>query len=197
VSVETRGLQRLLELTPITAPDYALLVSRLAAAYAELARGTSGRTAFEARRDAIKNYTLLMTLDNHQYLPEAYYYAGLENELAGHRADAQRLYDELIRRAPDSRFAPFAYFALGELSFTDDAADPLTIERAWEAYQTVLTYPSPSNVLRPDALLRLAEISDREGDVATSEALTERLQREFPTSAAATRWKSRSVNPEP
>jgi tetratricopeptide (TPR) repeat protein len=165
IITELQGLVSLFDATPPTAPDRPLLARRIADTYAELARAAVGTpVATNAHKSSAKYYAVL-TGEHPSYadLDEAYYYAALEHELAGDKANARRAYYELIKKSPGSKLIPFAYFAFGEMFFVDAETDPSKYQLAEQAYREVLKYPPVRNVLYVEAHKRLAEINLRLG----------------------------------
>ena len=75
-------------------------------------------------------------------IDEAYYYLGLEHELAGDLINARRSYYELIKNAPASRFVPYAYFAFGEVFFHEAKSDPSKWDLAKQSYVEVMKFAS-------------------------------------------------------
>jgi TolA-binding protein len=168
VVTELQGLDALFTATPPNAPDRPVLARRIADTYAELSRVADGAVAANARRTSQKYYEVLTTeYPQYAQLDEAYYYVGLEHELAGNASSARRSYYELIRRFPSSRLIPFAYFAFGELFFAEADADPSKDQLAEQAYREVLKYPPAQNALYTEAQRRLAEIGMRKKAATT------------------------------
>ena len=158
---ELQALERLLAAMPSTSPDRPAVVRRLAESYAELGRGGNARTASAARASALKYYELLTTFPQYPHIDEAFYYAGLEQERAGNLTSARRCYYELIKRSPQSKLIPLAYFAFGEMFNTEGMSDPSKNDLAVQAYTEVLKYPPPSNTVYDDAKTRIAEVKAR------------------------------------
>jgi hypothetical protein len=161
LTTELQSLEALLAATASNAPDRPILVRKLADTYGELGRVTGGAVATNAHRMAAKYYDLLVAESAQSQLDEAYYYAGLEHELAGNPSGARRSYYELIKRSPSSRLIPFAYFAFGEIFLAEADADPSKDQLAEQAYREVLKYPPARNALYVEAQRRLAEIGMR------------------------------------
>lgn len=78
-------------------------------------------------------------------------------EERGERADARKLYYELIRNHPRSQLVPLAYLAFGELFALEAQADPSKNELARASYQEVAKYPPPENVAYAYAVARLGD----------------------------------------
>lgn len=188
VVTETHGLESLFAVTSVGSPDRGSLARRLAEDYAELGRTLSGSSANEAHQKALSYYELVTTeAPQHPNVDEAYYYAGLEHEIAGDLRSARKSYYELIVHAPNSKLIPLAYFAFGENFYAEAVDDPSKNDLAVQAYLEALKYPPPGNVIFADTLFRLGEVYDRKGETAKASAMFARLQRDFPTSEAATR----------
>ncbi len=187
--VETQQLERLLEVTPPSAPDRGVMLRRLAENYVELSRslardGKSG--APEARAKAIACYDrLVREVPAYPQIDEALYFAGLERELGGDWRSARATYYDLIKRAPNSKYIPHAYFAFGEMFFDEAKSDPAKLDLASQAFLEVVKYPAPQNGVMADALLRLGQIADAKGNAARAANWYQRLKRDFPASEAA------------
>ena len=155
---ETQGLENLLAATAANAPDRPQLLRRLAENYADLRKqGEPGASA-----KAIRHYAeLVRTYPTYAQIDEAYYYLGLEYELAGDMNNARRTYYELIKNAPSSKYVPYAYFAFGELFFHEAKMDPSKWDLAKQAYMEVMKFPSP---IASDAACRLGLVFDAQGD---------------------------------
>ena len=162
IITELQALESLFAATTSSSPDRPALIRRLAEEYAELSRSIDGETGARAHAFALKYYELL-TVDHPHYalVDEAYYYAALEYELAGDFRDARRLYFELIKRSPNSKLIPFAYFAFGEIFFAEAKVDPPKDDLALQAYAEVLKYPAANNAVYADAKRRIGEIKAR------------------------------------
>ena len=158
---EIQALEGLFAATPATSPDRPALVRRLAEEYAELARSGDARTAAAAHASALKYYTLLTTFPQYPQMDEAFYYEGLEHELAGNLPNARRCYYELIKRSPQSKLIPLAYFAFGEMFNAEAMSDPSKNDLAVQAYTEVLKYPPPANTVYADAKTRIGEVKAR------------------------------------
>jgi hypothetical protein len=66
---------------------------------------------------------------------------------------------ELFQKFPNSCHIPKAYYAFGELFFAASAKDPAQLELAKRAYEEVLKYPPPENLLYGYAHYKLAFVS--------------------------------------
>ena len=159
---ELQALLNLLAATQASAPDRPALIKRLAEGYAELSHSADVPTATSAHRSALKFYEQLATeYPKDPQVDEAYYYAGLEHEMAGDPRSARRSYYELIKTSPQSKLIPLAYFAFGEMFYTEAANDPSKDDLALQAYAEVLKYPPRGNVVYADAQRRVSEVKAR------------------------------------
>ncbi|MFO0663832.1 MAG: tetratricopeptide repeat protein, partial [Polyangiaceae bacterium] len=96
----------------------------------------------KARLKAIENYTLLVNdYPNYPALDEVLYYLAYEYEQASDLSNARRVYYDLIKKRPDSKYVPNAYLAFGELFFNEAQGDPSKWDLARDAYQEVIKYP--------------------------------------------------------
>jgi TolA-binding protein len=185
---EVQGLERLLSTVQKTAPDRPQLLRRIAEDYIELARTSDGSARSDARRKAIDAYETIVN-DHASYgqLDEVRYFLGLEHELGGNPTKARAAYYDLIRSHPNSKYIPLAYFGFGELFFEEAKNDASKNELAVQAYNEVLKYPA--NAVLPDALQRLAQTHERQGDPVKAKAMLDKLLRDHPESEAAQRAK--------
>jgi len=158
---ELQGLESLFAATQSTSPDRPAVARRLADDYAELARSGNPQTVSSAHASALKYYELLTTVPQYPQMDEAFYYAALEHELAGNMSAARRSYYELIKRSPQSKLIPLAYFAFGEMFNTEAMTDPSKNDLAIQAYAEARKYPAPGNPIYADALRRIAEVKAR------------------------------------
>jgi tetratricopeptide (TPR) repeat protein len=169
---EIQGLEAMFATMATTAPDRPEVARRLAEDYAELARGEGASAAAAAHKKALSYYELIAR-DHPQYahIDEAYYYAGLEHELAGNTSAARRAYYELIKTSPTSKLIPLAYFAFGEMFFAEAEADPsqgdVKNDLAEQAYREVVKYPPPGNAVHAEAKRRLVETAARRAAAKT------------------------------
>ena len=155
---ETQALEKLLAATAANAPDRPALLRRIAEGYADLRKqGEGGASA-----KAIQSYTeLVKTYPTYAQVDEAFYYLGLEQELAGDLMNARKSYYELIKRSPSSKYVPYAYFAFGEMFFHEAKGDPSKWDLAKQAYTEVMKFPSP---IASDAACRMGLVFDAQGD---------------------------------
>ena len=162
VVTELDALVKLFGATQASAPDRPALIKRIADTYAELSQSADVRVTASGHRNALKFYELLATdYPSDAQVDEAYYYAGLEHELAGDLRNARKAYFNLIKNAPQSKLVPLAYFAFGEMFYAEAASDPSKDDLALQAYAEVLKYPPPRNVVYADAQRRVSEVKTR------------------------------------
>jgi tetratricopeptide (TPR) repeat protein len=162
VVTETQALENLASTTAMNSPDRPQLLRRLAEDYVELRRtGARGASA-----KAIQHYTSLVTsYPSYAQVDEAYYYLGLEYENTNDLSNARRSYYELIKRAPSSKYVPYAYYAFAEMFYAEAKSDPSKWDFAKQAYTEVIKYSSP---LQGTAYCRLAAVSEAQGDPQTA-----------------------------
>jgi TolA-binding protein len=185
---EIQGLDRLLSTVQKNAPDRPQLLRRIAEDYIELARTSDGTARGDARRKAIDAYeTIAADHPTYALLDEVRYYLGLEHELGGNLTKARSTYYDLIKSHPNSKYIPLAYFAFGEMFFEEAKNDASKNDLAVQAYNEVLKYPA--NTVLPDALLRLAQTHERQGDPVKAKSYLDKLLRDHPDSEAAQRAK--------
>ena len=193
MQTEVQDVERLLAQTPKSAARRAPLLRRIAEIYVELARTAQGATRAEASHKAIAAYEAILT--NHQsdygWIDEVRYYLGLEYELVGDFFNAHATQHNLIMTAPHSQLIPLAYFSIGEVLFSEGAANPTRNDLALEAYAKVLKYPLPMNTVYAEALLRLAQTHERKGNPTAAKSFLDQLLHDFPHSDAAERAKER------
>jgi TolA-binding protein len=189
--VEIQQLKGLLELTSKESPERPRILRRLAENYTELA-WAAPRESESARTYASQYYTTLVKEHRtHCAAPpekgcadEALYYLGLELELLGNYDMARKNYFMLVRDFPQSTFVPYAYFAFGELFFSEGMkGDPSKLPLAEQAYEKVTQFTD--SPVAPEALLRLAQMADAAGDVAKAERYRTRASTMMPAYAPA------------
>ena len=182
---EIQGLETLFRNTPRPAPDRVRIARRLAEAYVELEKSARGeqtqaqaaknqdeqrRSADLVRRargKAIAYYTLIKNqYPSYKSLDEVLYYLAYEHEQGGDLGNARKVYYELIKKAPTSRYVPSAYLAFGELFFGEAQADATKFELAKQAYEEVIKYPPPDNQMFGYAHYKLAYVHWNQGDFA-------------------------------
>jgi hypothetical protein len=175
VVTELNGLERLVDAAAKDSPERVRLLHRVAEDYVELRSAAmrdqlrlAGSAAEQAHAQASGAGT--QAVAHYQLLLEGYptygdrddAFFGLAIEY-GWRNDLKRLRENLfyvIQEAPRSRHIPLAYFAFGEMFFSEVASDPSKKPLAVAAFKEVLRYPSPPNralCLSRERLARLAE----------------------------------------
>ncbi len=191
VLTEVQQLERLLDTTKPSSPERGQLRRRIAEDYNELAQTSSGPDAARARSKSIEHYTgIVNETPSYALLDEVLYFRGLAFELNGDLKNARSSYYELIRRMPQSKLIPLAYFAFGEMFFGEAAADALKNELAKQAFSEVLKYPAADNPVFAEALLRLGQTYLRMKDDAEAKKMFDRLARDFAGSPAAAQLPS-------
>jgi TolA-binding protein len=157
---------------------------QLADAYCELARVSDHTWEATVRKEAIARFETLITMfPTYNALDEAYYYLGVEREIARDLTGARRSYYDLVAKRPQSPLVPAAYFAFGEMFWNEAHADPTKYDLAEQAFKEVMKYTGAALV--PDALMRLAQIYEKKGDTQKAQETWAKLKREHPQSAAA------------
>ena len=185
---EVQQLEALANVTPDTQPDKPQIVRRLAEDYVEIeaAATSAGRAAIVAssREAAIRYYdSLASRFPTYPKLDEVLYFDALEHERAHDLNNARRLYYEVIRSSPSSRFVPFAYFAFGEFFAAEAASDPAKLDLALQAYQKVVASPPPTNTIYGWGWLRTGNVQDKKGNAAEARDAYSKAK-EFATSYA-------------
>ncbi len=162
VVTETQALENLASTTAMNSPDRPVLLRRLAENYVELRRtGAHGASA-----KAIQHYTSLVTsYPRYAQIDEAYYYLGLEYEIVNELSNARRSYYEVIKLAPSSKYVAYAYYAFGEMFFTEAKSDPSKWDFAKQAYTEVIKFRSP---LQSAAYCRLGAVLEAQGDASAA-----------------------------
>ena len=122
-----------------------------------------------ARKKAIENYTLVVNdYPTYGQLDEVLYYLAYEYEQASDAANARRVYYDLIKKRPDSKYIPNAYLAFGELFFNEAQGDPSKWDLAAQAYSEVIKYPAPNNKVYGYAWYKLAYVFWNKGELDKS-----------------------------
>ncbi|MGK3964369.1 tetratricopeptide repeat protein [Sorangium sp. So ce118] len=142
--------------------------------------GKADKILAAARKSAIKYYTQLKT----QYpkycqstnaadpakstgcTDEVLYYLAYEYEQAQQLEDARKVYFELIKNWPNSKYIPNAYLAFGELFFNEAQGDPSKWDLAEQSYVKVTQYPPPENKVWGYAHYKLGYVYWNKGDFA-------------------------------
>ncbi|MBX3229302.1 MAG: hypothetical protein KIT84_18225 [Labilithrix sp.] len=122
-----------------------------------------------ARKKAIDNYTIIVNeYPTYGQLDEVLYYLAYEYEQANDLANARRVYFDLIKKAPQSKYIPNAYLAFGELFFNEAQGDPSKWDLAAQAYQEVTKYPAPANKVYGYAWYKLGYVFWNKGELEKS-----------------------------
>ncbi len=95
--------------------------------------------------------TLVVEHNNYSRLDEALFYLAFAYQDARDQQNARRVYLELIRRFPQSRFIPNAYLSFAEFFFEQGA-----MEEARQFYERVVAIDTPENQVRAYAMYKLA-----------------------------------------
>ncbi|MEP7123769.1 MAG: hypothetical protein ABJE95_22765 [Byssovorax sp.] len=144
--------------------------SEVAARSAEAER--SARIVAAARKNAIKNYEALATryptycaaADLHCG-DEVLYFLAYEHQQSKHDDDARRVYLDLIKRFPQSKYVPDAYLAFAEWLFLEAQSDPARLVLAEQAYRKAAELPPPGNRIWGYAHYKLAYVYWSQGDM--------------------------------
>lgn len=181
VAVELQNLNKLFAATSASSPDAPLIQRRIAEALVEQRKNGAepGAKAIAAYEKLVTSFPTVTKMD------EILYDLGLEYEIAGDMTKARKTYYELIRSSPSSTYVPYAYFAFGEIFLQEAKADPTKLPLAEQAHTEVIKYAS--SPLVPDALWRLGQIADAQGNAVKAKTMNAKLRANFPTSAAVGR----------
>ena len=96
-------------------------------------------------------------------------------------AAAVPAFTRFLQNFPDGRYAPNAYYWLGELYLVLEPADP---EAARQSFMLLLgQYPSHAKI--PDALYKLGRVHYIKGSPERAREFLERVRRDYPDSSAA------------
>ena len=96
-------------------------------------------------------------------------------------AAAVPAFTRFLQNFPDGRYAPNAYYWLGELYLVLEPADP---EAARQSFMLLLgQYPSHAKI--PDALYKLGRVHYIKGNPERAREFLERVRRDYPDSSAA------------
>jgi tetratricopeptide (TPR) repeat protein len=122
-----------------------------------------------ARKKAIDNYTIIVNeYPTYSQLDEVLYYLAYEYEQANDLANARKVYYDLIKKAPQSKYIPNAYLAFGELFFNEAQGDPSKWDLAAQAYTEVTKYPAPANKVYGYAWYKLGYVYWNKGELEKS-----------------------------
>jgi tetratricopeptide (TPR) repeat protein len=119
-----------------------------------------------ARKKAIDYYTLIVNdYPTYGQLDEVLYYLAYEYEQANDLKNARKVYYDLIKQRPDSKYIPNAYLAFGELFFNEAQGDPSKWDLAAQAYSEVIKYPPPNNKVYGYAFYKLGYVFWNKGEL--------------------------------
>lgn len=122
-----------------------------------------------ARQKAIANYTIIVNeYPTYSQLDEVLYYLAYEYEQANDLVNARKVYYDLIKKAPQSKYIPNAYLAFGELFFNEAQGDPSKWDLAAQAYTEVTKYPAPANKVYGYAWYKLGYVYWNKGELEKS-----------------------------
>ncbi|WP_172824769.1 tetratricopeptide repeat protein [Pajaroellobacter abortibovis] len=129
------------------------------AAQKETLVNQAGAVMKAANRNAIRYYALIKDeYSSYSEIDQVLYYLAYEYEQVNDYEHAQKTYEELVAKAPKSKWIPSAYFALGELSFFQAQSNPAQWKVALGYYGKVLNYPPPENKLYGYSLYKMAYV---------------------------------------
>ena len=112
-----------------------------------------------ARQKVVDNYSLIINqYPNYGQLDEVLYYLAYEYEQSNDLTNARRVYYDLIKKKPDSKYIPNAYLAFGELFFNEAQGDPSKWDYAAQAYTEVIKFPPEKSKVYGYAWYKLAYV---------------------------------------
>jgi tetratricopeptide (TPR) repeat protein len=119
-----------------------------------------------ARQKVIETYTAIVN-QHPQYglLDEVLYYLAYEYEQSNDLVNARRVYYDLIKKKPNSKYIPNAYLAFGELFFNDAQGDPSKWDFAAQAYTEVIKFPPAASKVYGYAWYKLAYVFWNKGEL--------------------------------
>ena len=121
------------------------------------------------RGKAEQYYTLIKTeYPTYQHLDEVLYYLAYEYEQGNDYTNARKVYYELIKQRPDSKYIPNAYLAFGELFFNEAQGDPSKWDLAAQFYGKVIEYPPPKNTVYGYSWYKVAYVYWNQGQLQKS-----------------------------
>ena len=119
-----------------------------------------------ARQKVIDNYTLIINqYSDYSLLDEVLYYLAYEYEQSNDLVNARRVYYDLIKQKPNSKFIPNAYLAFGELFFNEAQGDPSKWDFAAQAYTEVIKFPPEKSKVYGYAWYKLAYVFWNKGEI--------------------------------
>ena len=125
-----------------------------------------------ARGSAIKSYRFLATRyptfcvgpDLHCG-DEVLYFLAYEHQQDNHDDEARKVYLELVKSFPQSKYIPNAYLAFAERLFIDAQSDPSNLALAEQAYLKAAEIPPPGNQVWGYAHYKLGFVYWNRGDM--------------------------------
>ncbi len=119
-----------------------------------------------ARAKVVDNYQLIINqYPNYGLLDEVLYYLAYEYEQSNDLTNARRVYYDLIKKKPDSKYIPNAYLAFGELFFNEAQGDPSKWDFAAQAYTEVIKFPPEKSKVYGYAWYKLAYVFWNKGEI--------------------------------
>jgi tetratricopeptide (TPR) repeat protein len=123
------------------------------------------RTMLSARQKVIVTYTaILQQHPQYPLLDEVLYYLAYEYEQSNDLQNARRVYYDLIKQKPNSKYIPNAYLAFGELFFNEAQGDPSKWDFAAQAYTEVIKFPPATSKVYGYAWYKLAYVFWNKGE---------------------------------
>jgi TolA-binding protein len=121
------------------------------------------------RAKAEQYYTIIKTeYPTYVHLDEVLYYLAYEYEQGNDYTNARKVYYELIKARPDSKYIPNAYLAFGELFFNEAQGDPSKWDLAAQFYGKVIEYPPPKNTVYGYSWYKVAYVYWNQGQLQKS-----------------------------
>ena len=96
-------------------------------------------------------------------MDEVLFHLAHEHEQDREPAEARKVYREIIKSWPLSRYLPHAYLAFAEMYFDEGVRDPPKLALAEKAYLEVLRFPPPDNTVAGYAHYKLAYVHFNRG----------------------------------
>jgi len=179
---QAAGFERLVAASARSDPARPGLLLRLAEVEVQLRKAGDA----DAAAKAVRAYEELTTqYRNFADADRAWFGLAKEYEARGDLPKTRRAYYELILRAPQSRFVPYAYYAFAELFLGEAKSDPSKLAFAEQAYQEVTKFST--SPIAPWALCKLSRCYELEHDGARSANARAMLARDYSGSPAARR----------
>jgi len=169
-------LEQLASTTAKSDPNRPALLLRLAETYVLLRKAGDA----SASQKAVHWYDeLTLGYPSFAQADRAWFGVALEYEAAGDWSRARRAYYELIKTQPSSKYAPYAYYAFAELFRKEAKSDPSKWPLAQQAYFEVTKYTT--SPIAGQALCRLGEVYDAQGDTARAQTVRDTVARDYPS----------------